>query len=94
MYQYPGFAAELLSILTCCNGVVSCCVAAHGLLHNFVCREVHSMRRSFIFCQITVMYSIFPCFSPAPSTTLETPLHNDMYPSALEMVEIALPIPV
>jgi hypothetical protein len=45
-------------------------------------------------CQIAAVCSVSLLFSPAPSTTLETPLHNDMYPSALDMVEIALPMPV
>jgi hypothetical protein len=30
---------------------------------------------------------------PAPTTTLETPLHNDRKPSTLDMVVIALPMP-
>ena len=31
---------------------------------------------------------------PAPNTTLDNPLHNDIYPSTREIVAIALPIPV
>jgi len=34
------------------------------------------------------------CDQPAPTMTLDKPLHNDKYPSALDIVEIALPIPV
>lgn len=39
-------------------------------------------------------FSLVWCYQPAPTTTLDKPLHNDKYPSALEIVEIALPIPV
>ena len=31
---------------------------------------------------------------PAPTTTLDTPRHSDMYPSTLEIVAIALPMPL
>lgn len=31
---------------------------------------------------------------PAPTTTLDRPLHSDIYPSTLEIVAIALPMPV
>ena len=72
-------------------------ITAHGLLHGLVCGEVDRMCWTCRGCQSTATFHTCPpgrVDLPAPTITLDNPLHNDRYPSTLDMVVIALPMPL
>lgn len=89
-----GCSCAARSRRTGCYGVVPRCVPAHGLLHDFVGRKVDCVCRSWMLVRLLFCRDRPGRCVPAPSTTLEIPLHKDMYPSTLDIVAIAFPMPV
>lgn len=73
-------------------------VAAHGLFDDLVGREVDGVCGSWImlisFSVLLLALQRIRMDAPAPKTTLDSPRHSDIYPSTLEMVAIALPMPL
>lgn len=71
-------------------------IAAHSLLDRLVRRKVDCMRRAWLprqlFC-LPLPYLRIPSV-PAPTITLDTPRHNALMPSTLDIVAIALETPV
>ena len=77
--------------------MVSARISTHRLFHKFICSKIDGVRRSCInnqYPRTSVISSNLEYIIPAPTTTLDSPLHSDMYPSTLEIVAIALPMPV
>lgn len=75
--------------------LVSTFVASQGVLYSFVGCEIHSMGRT---CP-ALLLALYSCceggkHEPAPSTTLDSPLHSDLKPSTLEIVTMAFDMPV
>lgn len=73
--------------------ILASLVATEGMLHGLVGCEVDSMRRPYS-CQSLFAPSCDYHHEPAPSTTLDNPLHNVRKPSTRDIVIIALEIPL
>ena len=96
-YQHCiSLVCGFVKALTCCDWMMSGGIAAHSLLNDFVCCKVNRMCRSCPKNQLSIPFRPrwHAKLIPAPNTTLDSPRHNDMYPSTREMVAIALPMPV
>jgi len=70
------------------------CVTAHSMFDCFICRKVHGVCGTYHFRQMKPSIAIMMRALPAPTTTLETPLHSVRKPSTLDIVIIALDMPV
>lgn len=82
---------------TCCKGMVLVAlslVSAEGMLRGLIRCKVNGVGGT-----CTTVSCVQPWFcallcSPAPMTTLDSPLHNDQNPSALDMVTMAFDMPL
>lgn len=76
--------------------LVCSCISTHVMLDRFICSEVHRMCWTCSHPMSAPSPAVFRQGhrKPAPSTTLDTPLHNVRGPSTLDMVTMALLMPV
>lgn len=69
-------------------------ITAHAVFYVFVGCKVYCVRRTCDCVNRCDMKCGVCMIAPAPTITLETPLHNALPPSALDIVAIALDMPV
>ena len=69
-------------------------IAPHSLLHRLIRSKVHRVRRSCRSYKSLAQAIGDIEHKPAPTITLDTPLHNDPKPSILEIVDTAFDRPV
>ena len=68
-------------------------VSSHGMLHRLVGQKVEGMRWTCTTSLLCILRNSTPSV-PAPTITLETPFHIDLYPSTLRIFQNAWCMPV
>jgi hypothetical protein len=73
--------------------VLQSLISSHGVLDRLVRCEINGVCGPWTAVSSRKIPSPEICHKPAPTTTLETPLHNVRNPSTLDIVTIALDMP-
>ena len=68
-------------------------IPAHGMFYCFVGCKIHCVCRTCLICYQQPKGK-GRIYRPAPKTTLDKPLHSVLKPSTLDIVTIALDMPV